>query len=83
MSALVEVTTSTGRLRHLARVENLRQSERGRIGSALCDNQIFTDVYDQVAFDADRMRWNAAYKQKPISSLPTCKRCAKKSGGAA
>lgn len=82
MSNLVEVTTSTGRLRHLAREENLRQAERGRIGSALCDSQIFTDIYDQVAFDAYRMRWNAAYKQTPISSLPTCKRCAKKSGGA-
>lgn len=79
MTKLVSVTTSSGRLKHFAREEAMHEAERGRMGSALCDSQIFTDVYDQVAFDAYRMRWNPAYKQVLITDLPTCKRCAKKS----
>lgn len=80
MTDLIDVTTHSGRLRHLAHPGNLEQREYGRKGHALCDSQIFTDVYDQAAFDEYRMRWNPAYKQVLITSLPYCKRCAKKAG---
>ena len=78
MSALVEVTSHTGRLRHLARDEELHGWHgQGRYGKALCHNTIQTTVYDQQAFDWERQKWNAAYVSKPISALPLCKKCGK------
>jgi hypothetical protein len=83
MSALVEVTTHTGRLRHLAREEDLSaRFGPGRDGRSLCQNSIQTTVYDQEAFDAERQKWSSTYTSKSISVLPPCKKCAK-SGGAA
>jgi hypothetical protein len=79
----VPVTTDSGRLQHFAQESDLRpRLGVGRSGSALCASQIHTVVYDQAAFDEDRSRWSSAYSQKLITSLPMCKRCAKKAGAA-
>lgn len=85
MTGLVEVTTYSGRLRHLTHPEWLHQREYGRMsrGTGICNSAVYVEVYDQVAFDAARARYNAAFQQVLISSLPLCKRCEKKSGGAA
>jgi hypothetical protein len=80
MSAdLIPVTTTSVRLRHYADPADAHthQPTEGWIGSALCDKQIYTDVYDQAALDADRRRWGSP-PPKRIADLPACKRCALK-----
>ena len=74
--ALVPVTTSSARLRHYARLEELRDFYLGgRTGTGLCTAHIRTDVYDQAALDAEAERWQL--KKVAIADLPDCKRCAR------
>lgn len=79
---LVPVTSWSRNRRHLARPDDLKPCSDGvgRYGSALCDSQIYTDVYDQDWLDGRRMAW---FGKEPgtqlIVNLPPCKRCEKKS----
>lgn len=83
---LVPVTTHSRRLRHYARPADLGPSGfGGRDGASLCNNTIFTVVYDQDAMDgiADKYRhWSVTGRRVVIAEMPECKRCAKKATAA-
>lgn len=82
MSTFVSVTTYSVRLQHLAKAHYPDRGRSGR-GISICNGAVYVEMYDQAALDAVKAKHIRDYKQIPISSLPMCKRCAKKSGGAA
>jgi hypothetical protein len=83
MSGVEEVTTYSAFKRHLAWPKR-GVAAAGRVGRglALCGTASDTEYYDQAALDAVRAKYNAAYEQIRISSLPLCARCAVWTGGA-
>lgn len=80
MGDLIPVTSWSRNRKHLARETDLHAcNDGGRVGEALCDGQIYTDVYDQDWLDARRMEWfGKPAGSQLIVELPPCKRCAKK-----
>jgi len=88
MNELVEVTTYSARLRHLAPASWLSRREPGEVGSigrgtGVCNGAGYNEIYDQAALDAVKAKYVPDYQQVLISSLPLCKRCEKKSSGEA
>lgn len=87
MSRLENVTTYSGRKRHLAWRTSASDQPEGRVGRgiALCGGGggCNSEYYDQAALDAVKRKHVAGYQQVVISSLPLCARCAAFGGGAA
>jgi hypothetical protein len=68
-------TTHSGKLKHLSRNLSANRYGPGRTGRPLCDQQTRAEVYDQAAYDGDRLKWNPKYVSQPIDGLSPCKRC--------